>query len=124
MKLTMQSQSGVHVIRSLTDEGVRIAERLFAGSVIVTASAIVEDWPPRSLEELTAAHLQQALDLEPEILLLGTGQRQRFPSRALLASLYEARIGHEVMDTRAACRTYNVLVGEGRSVAAALIIER
>jgi uncharacterized protein len=124
MKLTMQSQSGVHVIRSLTDEGVRIGERLFAGSVIVTASAIVEDWPPRDLDELTAAHLQQALDLEPEILLLGTGQRQRFPSRALLASLYEAHIGHEAMDTRAACRTYNVLVGEGRSVAAALIIER
>ena len=124
MKLTMHSPPSVHVIHSLTDQGVRIGEHVYGGSVIVTASAIVEDWPPRDLDELTAAHLKQALDLEPEVLLLGTGRRQRFPARALLAALYEARIGHEVMDTRAACRTYNVLVGEGRSVAAALIIER
>jgi len=63
------------------------------------------------------------LALRPEVLLIGTGPRQVFPDRALLAPLHAARVGFEVMDTAAACRTYNVLVGEGREVAAALIVD-
>jgi len=74
------------------------------------------------VDELTASDLEPVLALRPEVLLLGSGPRQVFPAPELLAQLYAARIGFEVMDTGAACRTYNVLVGEGRAVAAALII--
>jgi uncharacterized protein len=74
------------------------------------------------MDELTAADLEPVLALQPEVLLLGSGVRQVFPPHELLARLYAARVGFEVMDTGAACRTYNVLVGEGREVAAALLI--
>jgi uncharacterized protein len=90
--------------------------------VIVSAARLIADWRPQHIGELTAADLEPALALEPQVLLLGSGARQVFPSPELLAQLYAARIGFEVMDTSAACRTYNVLVGEGREVAAALII--
>jgi len=63
------------------------------------------------------------LELQPEVLLIGTGARQVFPGTALIAELYALRLGFEIMDTAAACRTYNVLVAEGRDVAAALIVE-
>ena len=68
--------------------------------------------------------MRNCVALEPEIVLLGTGDRQHFPHPRLLAPLTERRIGVEVMDTRAACRTFNILVAEGRRVAAALVIDR
>jgi len=99
-----------------------IGERDFARSVIVSAQALIEDWRPQAMAELTAADLEPALALQPEVLLLGSGARQVFPPAALLAELHARRVGFEVMDTGAACRTYNLLVAEGREVAAALII--
>jgi uncharacterized protein len=90
--------------------------------VVLTASEIVFDWPPGSVEELQLDHLQAVLALKPQIILLGTGERQVFPASAIGAAIQAAGIGFEVMDTRAACRTYNVLVQEGRRVAAALIV--
>jgi uncharacterized protein len=74
------------------------------------------------IEDLEVEHLQAVLALEPQIILLGTGERQVFPAPAIAAAVQAAGIGLEVMDTRAACRTYNVLVQEGRRVAAALIV--
>ena len=73
--------------------------------------------------DLAAADLEPVLALQPEILLIGSGERQVFPVPELLAALYAARLGFEIMATGAACRTYNVLVAEGREVAAALLIE-
>ena len=75
------------------------------------------------MQDLAPADLVPVLELQPEVLLIGSGPRQKFPDRGTLAALYESRIGFEIMDTGAACRTYNVLVAEGRSVAAALIVE-
>jgi uncharacterized protein len=74
-------------------------------------------------EPLTAEHLSALAGFRGDVLVLGTGARQRFPSPQLLRPLVEAGIGIEIMDTPAACRTYNILVGEGRAVAAALIVE-
>ena len=82
-----------------------------------------EQWGPNSFAALTETHLADLLTLPCDVLLLGTGNRQRFPSPALLRPLIEAGRPIEVMDTPAACRTYNILVAEGRAVAAALIIE-
>ena len=124
MKLNLEMPGGIHIVRGYSSAGVRINDRLYAGSVIVTATSVIEHWPPRSVDELTQAHLDDALALKPEVLLIGTGRIQKFPSRELLGSLHSSRTGFEIMDTGAACRTYNVLVGERRNVAAALIVER
>lgn len=124
MKLNLELTGGINIVRGYSSAGIRINDRLYAGSVIVTASKVLDHWPPRNLDELTQAHLQHAIVLEPEVLLIGTGRAQKFPSRELLRSLHASRTGFEIMDTGAACRTYNVLVGERRNVAAALIVER
>jgi len=122
MKFTLDRPGTPHVVRGYAPGRLRIGEREFTRSVIVAAATLIEDWRPQHIDELSAADLEPALALRPEVLLLGSGARQVFPSPALLAQLYAARVGFEVMDTAAACRTYNVLVGEGREVAAALII--
>jgi uncharacterized protein len=122
MKFTLDRPGTPHVVRGYAPGRLRIGEREFTRSVIVSAATLIEDWRPQHIDELCAADLEPALALRPQVLLLGSGARQVFPSPALLAQLYAARVGFEVMDTAAACRTYNVLVGEGREVAAALIV--
>ncbi len=83
----------------------------------------VEPWPVTSFDSLDATHFERLRDLRSEVVLLGTGARQRFPHPRLTRPLTDARIGLEVMDTQAACRTYNILVAESRKVAAALFVE-
>ena len=91
-------------------------------SLIVTPDKIIPDWPPRHIEDVTADHFAAIAALSPEVVILGTGQRLCFPHPQVTQSLTKNGIGVEVMDTAAACRTFNVLVGEDRMVAAALII--
>ena len=88
----------------------------------MTGTSLLEGWRPRSMSDLQPADLAPILALRPEVLLLGSGPCQQFPERALLVSLYATHIGFEIMDTGAACRTFNVLVAEGREVAAALML--
>ena len=97
--------------------------RKITQSVIVTAEQIIEDWAPSGFDALTQHDFQALLDLAPEIILLGSGARFRFLHPATTKALAAAGIGVEAMDTAAACRTYNVLLSEGRKVAAALIID-
>jgi uncharacterized protein len=91
-------------------------------NLIVTPDQ-VEPWAVISFESMDVTTFEQLRELRSEVVLLGTGTRQRFPSPRLTRALMDARIGLEVMDTHAACRTYNILVGEGRRVAAALFVE-
>jgi uncharacterized protein len=91
-------------------------------SLIVTGQQLIIDWEPNQPHELNASHLDAVLELEPELVLLGTGTRQHFPAMDILLPLHRAQIGIEVMDTAAACRTFNILVGEGRHVVAALMM--
>lgn len=93
------------------------------GNLLLTADRIITGWAPGGFATLSADDLAQTCTLGAEIVLIGTGGRQRFPSPTLLRPLMEARIGFEVMDLAAACRTYNVLVGEGRAVMAALLFD-
>jgi uncharacterized protein len=83
----------------------------------------VEPWPVASFEALDTASFERLRDLRSEVVLLGTGSRQRFPHPRLTRPLTEARVGLEVMDTQAACRTYNILAAESRKVSAALFVE-
>ena len=93
-----------------------------ASSLVVLPDRIVEDWNVQSFETLAQGDIEALALLKPELVLLGSGETLRFPHPRLLASLAAAGIGAEVMDTRAACRTYNILAEEGRNVAAALVI--
>lgn len=124
MRLDADRPGTLHFVRAYAPGLIRIGTREISGSVIVTANSLVEDWSPRHMSDLRAADLEPVLALRPEVLLLGSGTRQVFPEPSLFATLYAARVGFEIMDTGAACRTYNVLVAEGRNVAAALIVER
>ena len=122
MKFSLDQPAGTHLIRAYAPGEVRIGERSLRQSLIVTAVSLIEDWRPRTMDELKPVDLEPILALRPAVLLFGSGPRQQFPERAVLASLYAARVGFEIMDTGAACRTYNVLVAEGREVAAALML--
>jgi uncharacterized protein len=119
MKFTKETAAGVNRINGWEVGSLRINERTFSGPVIVAADVVHEVAlaEPDALEE---AALAEALALDPEVLLLGTGARQRWPAARLIAALAKRGIGLEVMDTLAAARTYNVLVGEERRVVAVL----
>jgi uncharacterized protein len=91
-------------------------------SLVVTPERILADWPVATLAELAPERVALLAELGAEIILLGTGPRLAFPPPPLLAPLAEARIGVEVMDSQAACRTYNILMAEGRRIAAAIIL--
>ncbi len=101
---------------------VLVNQERFEGSLVVTPERIWTDWGAKGFEELTEADFAALVPLDREVVLLGTGSRLRFPPRELTRPLIQARIGLEVMDVRAACRTYNILVEEGRRVAAALLL--
>lgn len=121
MKFTLESAGGANLVRGWSDGALRINQRTFTGSVVVTADELVEVALGEG-DTLDEDALAPALALEPEILIVGTGAERRAPAAKLVASLAGRGIGIEVMDTVAAARTYNVLVGEGRRVAALLIV--
>jgi uncharacterized protein len=119
LKLDREQVPG-NFIRAFAGGQVCIGEHRFASPLIVTAEAIIADWRPADPESLQCEDLQPVLALQPEVILLGTGLRQRFPQAATLAAVLRQGVGVEVMTTAAACRTFNVLVSEYRRVAAAL----
>jgi uncharacterized protein len=103
------------------DGYVMVNRKRYERNLIILPDRI-ENWQAGTFEQLTAAHFEFLLALQPEIVLLGTGATLRFPPRSLTRALTESRIGVEVMDTSAVCRTYNILTAEGRRVAAALLV--
>ena len=122
MKIEREQAEGKNLFTAYGEGWVEVNRKRYTQSVVVSGERIVADWPLASVADLSADHVAAILDLEPEIVLLGTGSTFAFPDRAKLAPLYNAGIGVEVMDTPAACRTYNILLGEGRNVVAALVV--
>ncbi|MDI1244028.1 MAG: Mth938-like domain-containing protein [Rhodoferax sp.] len=102
---------------------VQVAGEQLTRSVVLSSDGKQFDWSCARFEELTAAHFEQLAQLKPELVIFGSGERLRFPNPALTRALIECQIGIESMDTQAACRTYNILAGEGRHVAVALLME-
>ncbi len=99
-----------------------VAERI-ERSIVIGSRGEKFDWNCPRFEDLTAAHFELLGQTQPELVIFGSGTRLRFPPPAFLRTLMARRIGVETMDTLAACRTYNILAGEGRQVMAALLIE-
>jgi uncharacterized protein len=121
MKLTDETRAGTNFIRAHAPGEIHVGERPVRTNVIITADQVI-DWPVQSIATMRLADLEPLIALKPEIVLLGSGEAQRFPDASLLGALLSRGIGCEVMNTGAACRTYNVLVSEDRRVAAALIV--
>ena len=121
MKFTQQLPSGINLIRRYGADFIVIGEQEIRSSCLVTANSI-EPWVPGSVAELSVEHLGALFSLAPEVVVLSTGAKQLFPRAALRAEFATRRIGLEVMEVGAACRTYNVLVGEERRVLAAVLL--
>lgn len=122
MKIHLENTAGLNVVRHYRPGCVTVNAADFRASLIVLPDRLVGDWPPQAFADLRREHFEVVAALKPELVVLGTGARLRFPAPALVVPLIEARIGLEVMDTAAACRTYNILVSEGRNVAGALLM--
>lgn len=123
MKLHAERIEGTNAIARHGAEGVVVNRQEYRHSVLVPWEGQVLTWPVNSFDELRDHHFQSLVHLRPEIVIFGSGARLRFAKPAVLRPLIDARIGLETMDTAAACRTYNVLLAEGRSVVAALLFE-
>lgn len=123
MKFQPDSLEGVNTIARHDGGSVWVGNQSYSGSVIVPWSGPVRAWAPADFNALTQAHFDEVLQLQPELVIFGSGARLRFPPPALLRGLIARRIGVESMDSAAACRTYNVLVSEGRTVVAALLLD-
>lgn len=121
MKLHQEQPDSLNTITAYDAGVIEINAQRHSGSLYFMPSGQIRDWPVRSPENLTAADLDLLLADRPEIVLLGTGSKQKFFRPDVLAPLVSAGIGHEVMSTPAACRTYNILMAEGRQVMAALL---
>ncbi|MCH8180596.1 MAG: Mth938-like domain-containing protein [Proteobacteria bacterium] len=122
MKLHADSAEGVNLIQAYTRTSVSVNGQTYTRSILVPATGPMIEWAATSLADLQESHFDAVVQAAPEVLILGTGASLRFPKPAVLRALMAARIGVETMDTAAACRTYNILVAEGRRVMAALLI--
>lgn len=123
MKLHHHLPGDQFFIRACDATSITVNEQRLEASCIIMAQQCHPDWPVRHIDQLDRTQAQQLAQLDIEILLLGTGQRQHFPDMRLLLPLTDRGIGVEIMTTDAACRTYNILLQENRIVAAALILE-
>jgi uncharacterized protein len=123
LKLHLDAGAGLNQFTGYGEGYVSVNGERRTSSVIVTPRAPVAAWAPVRFAELAAEHFAPLATLGIDIVLLGTGSRLRFPRPEVTRPLIEAGIGVEVMDVQAACRTYNILMAEGRKVAAALLLE-
>ena len=121
MKLQLAQTEGWNTFTAYGEDYVSVNAVRHQDNLIVLPYQLIEEWTPASFSTLSPAAFDLLATLDAEIILLGTGKLLRFPSPELMQSLMQARKGIEVMDTQAACRTFNVLAGEKRKVAAALL---
>ncbi len=123
MKLHLANMAGLNVFTAYGDDYVAVNHEKHLKNLIVLPESIIPEWSTATVETLAAEDMQKLLELGTEIILLGTGSRLRFPAGPLMRPFAPAGIGLEIMDLRAACRTYNILAAEGRKVAAALLFD-
>jgi len=124
MRFSLDQAPGAQLVSAWAPGEIRVGPHRFRHSVVLKPGIDPLPWPVTTPAALTAESLALALDLEPDVLLLGTGTALRFPDPAIYAHVLARGVGMEVMDTGAACRTYNILVAEDRPVVAAIIIDQ
>ena len=121
MELSLQHPGDHLFIRAVSNRGIQIGEQWYASSLIISPEELLSDWRARSMEDLTELLLEPVFAFKPDVVILGTGASQHFLPPELMIRFYQRGAGVESMTTGAACRTFNVLVSEGRKVVAALM---
>lgn len=122
MQLVEQRDEGLYLVRTVSAETIQVGERIFSASLLLTPQQYVEAFPARSLDEFSPTTVDTILALQPALVVIGTGPRQQLPVPALMASFLRHGVGLETMDNGAAARTYNLLAGEGRRIAAVFLL--
>ena len=122
MDLTLDRPGSYLFVRRVGARSITVVDRELSSSFLLSPERAVENWPVTAASELDDSHVGAILELDPEVVLLGTGERQVFPSPAFMAALLRKGVGVEVMDNAAAARTYDLLAGEHRRVVAAFIL--
>lgn len=122
MKFAQDSQDEGYVITAYDNGTVSVNGKTFQQSLIISTTKLNENWGLSAIESLSEKHIDQILSLQPELILIGTGERLKFPAVDKYAAIIHRGIGVDFMDTGAACRTYNILMSEGRNVVAGLIL--
>ena len=120
MKFVEDKHTGQYQLSHYGDDGFTVNKEKFKQSLIISADDLITDWQPQSISDLTANHWHLVIEQQPHILIIGVGKSMDFIHPEVLAPLYTANIGVEVMNTESACRTLNVLLTENRHVIAAL----
>lgn len=121
MQFTREQNSAI-TVRQVEPGQIRIGNDIVRNNVLLTADREIRDWRIDDIDQLTEDHLLTLIEAAPEVIVVGTGWKAVFPPRELVFALARRGIGFETMDTPAACRTFNILINEGRRAAAALIV--
>lgn len=121
MELNLQRPDFLFV-RKADAHSITVVDRPFTASLILTRESVIDDWAVTDVATMTLEHVEPIIALKPDVVLLGTGGRQKFPSQAVLAAFLQHGVGVEVMDNAAAARTWDILASEGRNVVAAFIL--
>ncbi len=122
MKFAQDSQDEGYVITAYGEDTVSVNGKVFERSLIVANTEFSEDWGVAAIDQLADEHITQILAFKPELIIIGTGSKLIFPAVEIYSAIIKRGIGVDFMDTRAACRTYNILMSEGRGVVAGLIL--
>ena len=120
MKFAEDYNKDQYQITAYDNESVRVNNKAFNKGFIVTPNHFIHDWQPQKYTDLSATDLDILFDLKPSVILLGTGTQQIFPPKDVYLAFIKSGIGFEIMNTQAACRTFNILMAEDRNVAAAM----
>lgn len=122
MDISLDRAEGYLFVRRVGTHSITLIDRELTSSFLLAPNQAVENWPPSDATGLDASHVDALLALQPELVILGTGEHQVFPAAAFMAGFLRKGIGIEAMDNAAAARTYNLLAGEGRRVIAGFIL--
>lgn len=121
MELNLEIPHDHFFIRAVSEKGIRIDDEFYHQPFVISGQRIVPEWNIESIQDINETSLQVLFDLQPEVVLIGTGATQVFLPPTVQAHFFHRNIGFEVMTTDAACRTFNVLAAEGRRVVAGLL---
>ncbi len=123
MKIELDSENSIsNKIISYSDDSFKLKNQLIKSNIVISKDRLIENWSVNAYQNLALQHLDQIISWQPEIILLGTGREPSFPNLELISYVTSKNIGLEIMDTGAACRSYNLLINEGRNVVACLFL--
>ena len=122
VELNLERPRDYLFVRKADAHTVTVVDRPFTASIILARDKVIDHWGVSDVTEMAPKDAEPILALQPDVVLLGTGERQQFPSQAVLAAFLQRGVGVEVMDNAAAARTWDILASEGRNVVAAFIL--